>query len=71
LLNKEHISMIMRSFDNFWSCTSVFNIDSKALIWLWALWTKYITISISTYTTYYSNKSINARITLILIIMLT
>jgi hypothetical protein len=64
LLNKKHISMIMRSLYNFRSCSSIFNIDSKALVWLWTLWTKYISVYISTYSTNYSYKSVNCWISL-------
>jgi hypothetical protein len=37
LLNKEHVSMILRSFHNFWSGSSILHIDPKTLVGLRAL----------------------------------
>ena len=58
LLSEENISVIVRSFDNFWSGPPIFNIDSKRLIRLWTLWTWiYSTVSRSRYAIWLSVTS--------------
>lgn len=46
LLYEKHISMILGSFDNFWSSPPIFNIYAETLIGLWTLWPMLIVIRI-------------------------